>query len=281
MLSDVRFKETRNYKFSTVLIVVGAFSLVFGIVGALSNLPAGRLENLSNPIFVVFYPIGIVVLIAGLSLISSDLAELRLAKKIGDQEHDQANHIKVLSDEIGELLRPRVLVTIEPAFEGAPIIFDVSISNVGGTTAYSVQITFNPDLPYPTDKTLNQLNVFRNIPFIAPRKEIRFTFDSSISYMNNANAPKLTKAHIIYADAYGKRYEESLDIDILQFKDILIAGKKDMSDLIDRIEKISRTLEYIQRDGIITKSKADVEEEKRQREEWMKKIREQKEEKKS
>ena len=61
-------------------------------------------------------------------------------------------------------------------------LLNLVLKNTGGGPAYDVSVEFSPDLPYSKSKTVNQLNVFNNLPLLDKGEEIEIFFASTIQY---------------------------------------------------------------------------------------------------
>lgn len=183
--------------------------------------------------------------------------------------------VRALAKELARRNRPLVFVEIGPGKTGHINMFMVRVANVGMSTAYDITCQFEPDFPYHGDTTLSQLPVFQRLDYLPPNEELTFFFESAITYLNDPNTPKRTTATLTYRDFDEEQYTDKLVIDLKRFDKLRYPETHDINDLVKQIEDLTRVLERIQRDGLLTKTRQDMEQEMREREEWMRKQREQ------
>ncbi|MCS4538634.1 MAG: hypothetical protein HYY67_07250 [Thaumarchaeota archaeon] len=170
--------------------------------------------------------------------------------------------------------RPRVVVDIGPSKTDWPGLFDVSIRNIGGSPAFGISCVFTPDLPYPEQEKLSSLAIFQKLPMLAQGDEIRFFFESSVTYLNNPETPKRSTATISYRDSDDTSYTEKNEINLELYRGILYGDRKDIDDVVKELRNLTRILEKLERDGIYAKSWEDIQRERREHEEWVKKTKE-------
>lgn len=161
--------------------------------------------------------------------------------------------------EIREFRRPRIFVDIGPRKGGHVNMLEVSITNAGYDPAFDIACVFEPDLPYGGQTTtMSQLPIFQRLDFLLPHDEIRFFFDSAVSYLNRADVPKKTVASLTYFNSRREKFVETLPIDLERYKKLLWSDKGEFNDLVQRIDEIGRTLERATRDGVIIKTTQDL-----------------------
>jgi len=108
--------------------------------------------------------------------------------------------------------RPEVILDIDFE-EGA---FFVSLRNIGTRPAQNVRTVLQPPIRgLDGRQQLQELPVFRGIPFFAPGKQIRFLLDSSAAYFSRREPTRFV-ARIVYSDGEGKDFEAVIphDLDI-------------------------------------------------------------------
>jgi hypothetical protein len=177
------------------------------------------------------------------------------------------NTIKDLVRESQEWHRPRLFLDIVPGKKTN--IMDILLRNSGGSPAYGIDCTFEPDLPYYDKKQLSELAVFRDLPFLEQNQEIRFFFGDFVSIMEDAKFPKITNVELKYTDSKGNHFKERYAINLERYKGILSPESRDMGDIVKELEHIRRQLDNIRSRGIIVKTVEDVKKEEQALKEWM------------
>ena len=92
------------------------------------------------------------------------------------------------------------------------------------------------------------LNLFKNIPFIAPRKKIRYLFDSAISFLKNDELEKeITNVEVKYSrepSSAAKRsfYKEKYQFDFNIYRDQEFISQKSLNDVVTRLKEIKNSL---------------------------------------
>jgi len=79
-------------------------------------------------------------------------------------------------------------------------LFFIALKNIGDGPAYKVQTKFDREI-YGSEGTvkINSLNLFKQIGFLAPGKEITIFLDAAYSYFNGKQ-PNIISATIMYYD---------------------------------------------------------------------------------
>lgn len=117
---------------------------------------------------------------------------------------------------MGTNSRPDVIVDLD--FENG-LLF-LAVRNIGDRPALDVTTTFNRKLLGLGGGTeVSALPLFRNIPFLAPNKEIRTLLDTAGSWFARRRATKIT-ARVAYRDAEGKDYRGSMSHDLEIYREI-------------------------------------------------------------
>lgn len=93
-------------------------------------------------------------------------------------------------------------------------LFFIAVQNISDLSAYKVCTRFKPGFKgVEGKKRVSELPLFRNIEFLAPRKEIRTFLDSSASYFRRKE-PALITAQISYEDEAGRKYSRTIRHDL-------------------------------------------------------------------
>jgi hypothetical protein len=99
-------------------------------------------------------------------------------------------------------------------------LFFIAIKNISASPAYDVSVTFNKKFTgVEGTKDISALPLFRNIPFVAPQKEIVAFLDSSASYFRRRQ-PTNIQATINYKDASGAMCQSVVRHDLTIYKKI-------------------------------------------------------------
>ncbi|WP_199624793.1 hypothetical protein [Paenibacillus alkalitolerans] len=121
------------------------------------------------------------------------------------------------------------------------------IKNTGGSPAYDVSISFDPDLPYHGG-TVNEIRMFNNMPVLDKNESINFLFASSHEYFNS-DKPKNSVARIQYYKAPITNLSEDnppiireIRVNIEERKGQLYVNRNGMHDLVKEIEELKQVL---------------------------------------
>jgi len=119
---------------------------------------------------------------------------------------------------------------------GPDVIFDVvfedgllfaAVSNISPLPAYRVSVIF--DKPFTglggTQET-SKLRLFRNVEFLAPKKEIRTLVDSAASYFARKQ-PKKLAAEVRWRSADGKRHSHTITHDLSIYEQVAYVTRKE------------------------------------------------------
>ena len=97
-------------------------------------------------------------------------------------------------------------------------LFFIAVINLSYRPVFKVNIKFNKQIiGLNGDKVISDLLLFRNIEFLAPRKEIKTFIDTSESYFRRKQPTKITAA-ISYINSEAKQVTGTIhhDIEIYQ-----------------------------------------------------------------
>jgi hypothetical protein len=112
--------------------------------------------------------------------------------------------------------RPEVIVDV--VFEDG-LLF-ITVSNIGDRPALDVRTTFNRKLVgLGGTKDVAALPLFRNIPFLAPGREIRTLLDSAASWFARRRASSIV-ARVTYRDADKEEYKAAMTHDLEIYREI-------------------------------------------------------------
>jgi hypothetical protein len=112
--------------------------------------------------------------------------------------------------------RPEVIVDVE--FERG-LLFLV-VRNIGDRPALDVATTFNRKLlGLGGASDVSALPLFRNVPFLAPGKEIRTLLDSAGSWFARRRATKIV-ARVAYRNSEGEAYRGTMTHDLEIYREL-------------------------------------------------------------
>ena len=115
-------------------------------------------------------------------------------------------------------------VIVDFVFEAG--VLYVTVANIGERPALRVSCRFEPGFHgLGGSVEISRLPLFRNIAFLAPRKEIRTLVDSSASYFARKEPTKL-KVTVTYREVGGARRQATIAHDLGIYKDLayVVAG---------------------------------------------------------
>jgi len=115
-----------------------------------------------------------------------------------------------------ETSRPDVIVDLD--FDGG-LLFLV-VRNLGERPALDVKTTFDGKLVgLGGRKDVSALPLFRNIPFLAPHKEIRTLLDTAASWFARRE-PTTISARVAYRDEEGRDHRGTMTHDLEIYREI-------------------------------------------------------------
>ncbi len=126
----------------------------------------------------------------------------------------------------GAQTAPEVIVDF--VFEDG--LFFISISNISDRPAYKVSTKFSSKFfGIGGTKEISALPLFRNIEFLAPRKQILTFLDQSGLYFARKEPTKIS-ARISYLDSAQRKYAVTIDHDLEIYREIgFIRTAKDIA----------------------------------------------------
>lgn len=139
---------------------------------------------------------------------------------------------------------PAVSLKIVPDNSSANML-NFIIRNTGGGPAYDLNIKVTPDLSYG-NTTINNLKMFKRMPYIEKGESIEFFFASAASYFDT-DKPKEVTVNLVYyslprnlksAKQITRNYELSID----ERKGQRQIVQRDMNNLVKEIEKLRHAI---------------------------------------
>jgi hypothetical protein len=99
-------------------------------------------------------------------------------------------------------------------------LFYIAVSNHSDRPVFKVQTRFDQKITGVNGrKDISSIGLFKNIEFLAPRKELRTFLDASSSYFQNKQPEKI-KISISYLDSAGVKKSAVISHDLSIYKDI-------------------------------------------------------------
>ena len=99
-------------------------------------------------------------------------------------------------------------------------VFYVTVANIGERPALRVSCRFEPGFHgLGGSVEISRLPLFRNIEYLAPRKEIRALVDSSAAYFARKEPTKLLVT-VTYRDEGGTRHQATIGHDLGIYRDL-------------------------------------------------------------
>lgn len=113
---------------------------------------------------------------------------------------------------------PESDVVVDFVFEDG--LLYVSVANIGERPALKVSCRFEPGFHgLGGSVEISRLALFRNLEYLAPRKEIRALVDSSAAYFARKEPTKLTVT-VAYRDETGARRQTTIRHDLGIYRDL-------------------------------------------------------------
>jgi hypothetical protein len=177
--------------------------------------------------------------------------------------------LSLLAEAIQNFARPRISFDIVPQ-SVIPNLLDVVIRNAGYTPAYHVTFKFKDDIYYYEKCSLANLPIFKKeLPILEQGQEIRFFYGDLPSILGRGGAlgKKQTKVTVQYTDVNdnpGAKYNDTYEVDIERYKEILSIDRHDINSLVKEISSLRRGFEKIIGSGLLVKTLSELEKEKRE-----------------
>ena len=99
-------------------------------------------------------------------------------------------------------------------------LFYIVIKNNSNSPVFKVHVKFsNRMLGVDGKKEITSINLFKNIEFLAPQKEIKTFLDTSESYFSRKQPTKIV-TEIVYTDIHSKNHKVVIKHDLEIYRDI-------------------------------------------------------------
>ena len=109
-------------------------------------------------------------------------------------------------------------VIVDFIFENG--LFFISVKNISSKPAFKVSIEFDKKIfGIEGGKEISSLPLFKNIEFLAPKKDIVTFLDTSASYFRRGEPTKIS-VKISYHDSNGTKHTTTINHDLEIYKEI-------------------------------------------------------------
>ena len=113
---------------------------------------------------------------------------------------------------------PRPEIVVDFAVEEG--LLNVSLKNVGGSSAYRVRTVFDkPFRGLGGEKCISEMRIFREVAFMPPQKEFTQYIDLLVNYAKRKE-PMRIKASVSYTDRDSNRYQGTMAHDLRIFLEL-------------------------------------------------------------
>lgn len=135
----------------------------------------------------------------------------------------------------------RPYVYVDFIFDSSVIM--IMVKNSGRSGAKDVTFSFSPALISSKNKTISEINMFKEgVRFLPPDREIKTWFDMGPSFYKS-NLPKAYSVAVKYQSVINnKQYQESFVLDLNTRLGIATIGRHTLHDLVEELKKINKTL---------------------------------------
>lgn len=137
--------------------------------------------------------------------------------------------------------RPQIIVDIDMKI-GRPI-FDIRVKNIGNGVGYNFTSEWSPELLDANGHNHSEMELFKNIEYFPPDKEIVTIFESTISFFQKKPPlPRIYNVKVTYQDEYNKTYNATCIINLSVYENIIYIAEKTIKNVIDELKKIKNEI---------------------------------------
>lgn len=147
--------------------------------------------------------------------------------------------------------RPEIIIDFDIPY-GEPII-NLILKNEGKSLAKNVTFKIIPELIDSRDRNMSKSYIFeKGIKTMIAGKEIKQIFDGSIDYyQKNEKTPEkyplIFEAIIKYEDNEGKKYEDSMILNLEIYKNVHYIAQGSLKDIAERLRDIENKISNLKR----------------------------------
>lgn len=142
------------------------------------------------------------------------------------------------------------------------------VENIGKSTAYNVKIDITPDMEYVQGRKLSDLPIIKNTHDIPANKRIKF-FLTNMLQDTDKKTKEPYKINVDYEDESGKNFHKEFEIDLKMLAGTLYSAYSPMKDIRNFLDNINKNIDALAngRKKITVVSYSREEEEKEKQEE--------------
>ncbi|MFL6364225.1 MAG: hypothetical protein ACJ719_03325, partial [Nitrososphaeraceae archaeon] len=97
----------------------------------------------------------------------------------------------------------------------------VIIENIGASSAYRVSVKFNKEITgIHGERKITEMNIFKYLEFLPPRKKIRIFVDIFSSYLIREQ-PLLITTTILYSNKNNQKFQDVIEHNLSIYKDMI------------------------------------------------------------
>jgi|SRR6187200_3255776 hypothetical protein len=130
------------------------------------------------------------------------ISKRRSTKRIENQDH-----------------APEVILDFE--YDNNNGLLFVIIENIGASSAYRVSVKFNKEITgIHGERKITEMNIFKYLEFLPPRKKIRIFVDIFSSYLIREQ-PLLITTTILYSNKNNQKFQDVIEHNLSIYKDMI------------------------------------------------------------
>ena len=140
-----------------------------------------------------------------------------------------------------EQAQPQVVAYLE--MDETPASIDLVVKNFGTTTAFDVRLSVTPPLRRSTGGVA-PIELPDLIPTLVPGQQWRTWFDAGRARYQSEELSDEERyaATVTYRDASKRKYSSESTLDFAQYKPIMYADRKTMTDLVQSVRELTATV---------------------------------------
>ncbi|MGA2363777.1 MAG: hypothetical protein ABSG73_15155 [Candidatus Aminicenantales bacterium] len=162
---------------------------------------------------------------------------------------------------------PDVFITVQPQ-EGARVILNLVIQNIGLGAAYDLRFKVEPDIKLRSGKNLSDINFMKHgFRYLAPKQKLECFIASS---MEEAQKKEniLREITVYYRNKNEKSYEATFVLDFMEYFGMMHVDADPFKGIVDKLETIHRDFDSVSKSSdsklwVVAYTKQEYEEEVR------------------
>lgn len=114
---------------------------------------------------------------------------------------------------------PEVILDFE--YDNNNGLLFVVIENIGVSSAYKISVKFNKEMTgIQGEKKITEMNIFKYLEFLPPRKKIRIFVDGFSSYLIREQPLSITTT-ILYSNKNNQKFRDLIEHNLSIYKDLI------------------------------------------------------------